>query len=81
MVPFLVAGVGGWFWVEASYDHLGQLTSDKEYEEACKSVEQESIAAFVHDGLLYGFIGLSMSAAFLILLRLRQQRATKDELH
>lgn len=81
VIPFVVGGAGGWFWVAASYDHFGQSTTDKEYEDALTSMHQESSAAFVRNGLLYGFVGLSVGGGMVLLLRLRRHSKIKDESH
>jgi hypothetical protein len=65
VVPFLVAGAGGWLIVQINDDHPGQSLN---YEAHVQEVHEEGMRVFIRDGLNAGLIGLGIGVGVGLLI-------------
>lgn len=79
VVPFLVAGAGGWLIVQINNDHPGQALTQEDYERNERQVQEESISMFVRDGLKAGAIGLGTGISVVLLVGLLRRSKFKDK--
>jgi hypothetical protein len=71
VVPFLVAGAGGWLIVQINDDHPGQSLN---YEAHVQEVQEEGMRVFIRDGLNAGLIGLGIGVGVGLLITLWKSR-------